>query len=838
MKSCYFSRLGLIFTPRATFRPAVCRQALKASVLLLALALFLVLPGSAAAGDGALDLTFNPGAVQKIPVIRGAADYLNGNGSASGTCLIYGYFTSITDSASQIYNRNSIARINANGTLDASFNIPVDGEVRTLFLVDSQSLTSDIIIGGHFSLEYDSTTYYNLARLTWSGSAYEVDTNFPHIFYEGMWSYGAVNIIARQASTGNILVGGYNMQVQGDNAHAYHLIRLSSTWAYDVTYAARSAPGGSVHNIDLYDANFPDQARIFGTLPNSPTHAGNDYMQLLDTDLTGILQSLGDNKLNGAINGMFQWGAGQPWIVWGGFTQAFDKPLNHIARLTYDLTGLTSTASGGFNDNIIQKGGADQTLGSMLIQGSQFVLTGYLTKFNGTPCGHIVRINTSGIVDPDFNANASGADDRIFRAYIPNGATTIRILGSFRNYNDTSRGGIATLSSNGSIISDVYAGVTAHSNTPGKVRAMAWDQSGFIIGGDFTGVGGKWHQNLARFNWDGSVDASFLCNVDGDINSMISNGNQRLLVGTFGATNGVGRTSLARLNITYSTGPNLNTIATYSLDTAFNPVVTQADGSVPELHRIQRDDNGSFLIMGHFGKINNSASNSVARLQANGLLDTSFVQKINTSNSIWFCVSGGGRMGDGYGMVGYDSVLGNFACRLLYNGDLDQSFGITHFDSEPLDGAVQPDGRLLVCGSFTRIIDGSTNPIRGGIARINSNGSLDGAFAPNPGANDEIFCLDVQANGKILIGGSFTSYNTVARNHVARLNADGSLDTSFDPGDGANGKIDMVSWIRGQNVAYLGGNFSTYNNISRGSLARIMDHGNIGLPPLSLLLGD
>ena len=67
MKSCYFSRLGLIFTPRAIFRPALRRQALKALVLLLALALFVVLPGSAAAGDGALDLTFNPGAVQKIP---------------------------------------------------------------------------------------------------------------------------------------------------------------------------------------------------------------------------------------------------------------------------------------------------------------------------------------------------------------------------------------------------------------------------------------------------------------------------------------------------------------------------------------------------------------------------------------------------------------------------------------------------------------------------------------------------------------------------------------------------------------------------------------------------
>ena len=67
------------------------------------------------------------------------------------------------------------------------------------------------------------------------------------------------------------------------------------------------------------------------------------------------------------------------------------------------------------------------------------------------------------------------------------------------------------------------------------------------------------------------------------------------------------------------------------------------------------------------------------------------------------------------------------------------------------------------------------------------NGSLDTSF--NFGTlstNGSIGHTFIQPDGKILIGGNFDTYNGTTRNKIARLNADGSLDTSFDPGAGTN----------------------------------------------------
>lgn len=63
-------------------------------------------------------------------------------------------------------------------------------------------------------------------------------------------------------------------------------------------------------------------------------------------------------------------------------------------------------------------------------------------------------------------------------------------------------------------------------------------------------------------------------------------------------------------------------------------------------------------------------------------------------------------------------------------------------------------------------------------------GSLDTTFNPGTGPNEEcgIFCSALQTDGKIIIGGYFTSFNGLAKNRIARLNADGSVDKSFTSG--------------------------------------------------------
>src|SRR5437879_3383970 len=106
--------------------------------------------------------------------------------------------------------------------------------------------------------------------------------------------------------------------------------------------------------------------------------------------------------------------------------------------------------------------------------------------------------------------------------------------------------------------------------------------------------------------------------------------------------------------------------------------------------------------------------------------------------------------------------------------------------------AIQADGKIVVGGFFTTLGGGgSGTSVRNHIGRVNPDGTLDTSF--DPGANAEIICLALQADGKILVGGSFTTLGgggtgRTARNRIARLNPDGTLDTTFDPG--ANGAVD------------------------------------------------
>src|SRR5712691_3669498 len=66
---------------------------------------------------------------------------------------------------------------------------------------------------------------------------------------------------------------------------------------------------------------------------------------------------------------------------------------------------------------------------------------------------------------------------------------------------------------------------------------------------------------------------------------------------------------------------------------------------------------------------------------------------------------------------------------------------------------------------------------------------VDATFDPGAGANNDVFILALQADGRIIIGGQFTTFNNTNRSRIARLNTDGSLDLSFDPGTGANGDV-------------------------------------------------
>lgn len=134
--------------------------------------------------------------------------------------------------------------------------------------------------------------------------------------------------------------------------------------------------------------------------------------------------------------------------------------------------------------------------------------------------------------------------------------------------------------------------------------------------------------------------------------------------------------------------------------------------------------------------------------------------------------------------------------------------------------ALQPDGKLVAGGQFTVM---NTTP-RSFVARVNTDGSVDGSFDPGTGANGAVRAVAVQSDGKILIGGDFTVVAGVARNHVARLNANGSLDLSFDPLVGPDNTVNAIT-LTAAGQAVIGGTFASVNGTPRGRLARLMTGG-------------
>ncbi|MGZ8919561.1 MAG: chitobiase/beta-hexosaminidase C-terminal domain-containing protein [Limisphaerales bacterium] len=141
------------------------------------------------------------------------------------------------------------------------------------------------------------------------------------------------------------------------------------------------------------------------------------------------------------------------------------------------------------------------------------------------------------------------------------------------------------------------------------------------------------------------------------------------------------------------------------------------------------------------------------------------------------------------------------------------------------------NGKILVCGNFTSF----NGQGKAYVARLNSDGSVDSSFTANPGY--WVRNMAVQADGKIVIGGYFTTVQGQSRNRIARLNLDGSLDTSFNPGSGAqdiigagiDGNIDpFVFWVAVQPDGKIlaTGNFRNYDGASSTGIVRINSNGS------------
>jgi uncharacterized delta-60 repeat protein len=146
------------------------------------------------------------------------------------------------------------------------------------------------------------------------------------------------------------------------------------------------------------------------------------------------------------------------------------------------------------------------------------------------------------------------------------------------------------------------------------------------------------------------------------------------------------------------------------------------------------------------------------------------------------------------------------------------------FDPNPNDMIevvlVQPDGKILLGGQFTTLApNGGPTVMRKYIARLNPDGTLDTAF--NPNANSSVRTMAVQADGKILVGGFFSSIGGQIRNRIARLDPVTGLADSFNPN--ASSFVLSIA-VQADGKILVGGQFNGANSIggaTRNFMARL-----------------
>lgn len=241
---------------------------------------------------------------------------------------------------------------------------------------------------------------------------------------------------------------------------------------------------------------------------------------------------------------------------------------------------------------------------------------------------------------------------------------------------------------------------------------------------------------------------------------------------------------------------------------------------------IPRPD-GKILVAGTFGMVKGLRRPGLARLNADGSGDASFDAGDHGAATSMALQPDGKLL----------LVTGEGLKRLHADGQLDAplersvtpqcapdwcSYGINTL-------LVQPDGRILVGGFFETI---GTTPVRYGIARLHPDGRLDTSFRatlappdPQTGIGGGIIALALRADGKIWVGGTFSTINGEPRQNVARLNTDGSLDASFHPAGAIDGLVySMISQPDGKLL--VAGDFTTANRANR-SLARLNANGSL-----------
>ena len=207
-----------------------------------------------------------------------------------------------------------------------------------------------------------------------------------------------------------------------------------------------------------------------------------------------------------------------------------------------------------------------------------------------------------------------------------------------------------------------------------------------------------------------------------------------------------------------------------------------------------------------------------------GALDLTFDPGTGAANNariLSLAIQNDGKILIGGEFLTFNGDTVHYLARLLTDGSIDTSF---RTGTGPIwkvrTIAIQPDNKILIGGDFS-VYNGT---YASGIARVNADGSLDTTFHTGAGFNGNAHVIILQNDSRILVGGEFSSYNGISATHIVRLNTDGSIDSSFNSFTGASSTVEAIAIQPDSNIV-IGGDFTSYGPDIRVRVARLYYDG-------------
>ena len=609
-----------------------------------------------------------------------------------------------------------------------------------------------------------------------------------------------VNTLALQED-GKVLVGGSFTTLGGQSRIG--LGRVGADGTLDTSFNT----GASTASATVFSLAVQSDHKILVSGPFF-SFGGQMRTNLARLNADGSL----DTAFTTAISGLvFAWALQEDGrvVMGGNFARLGGETHQNIGRLNTDGspdTAFVPEANGSVSSVAVQPDG-------------KILVGGNFTTLNGTNCNFLGRLNADGTLDTNFTA---GADNAVYCLALQAGGK-ILVGGSFITLNGQSRNGLGRLNPDGSLDTTFDPGAN------GTVNSLVVQTDGRILaGGSFTTLGGQTRSYIGRVNADGSLDADFTAGADGTVNALAVQADGGIVVGgAFTTLGGQPRNRIGRLNNTLP--------ATESLNSDGSTITWLRGGTGPEVSRVtfETSTNGTdWISLGAGARI-------LGGWQAAGL---SLPAKA-TLRARGFCPSG---RYDGSGSI-VEKSLGPPALDLqpgTVTGLTNTVIGlsVSAAGTPPLAYRWYMNGIAITDATNAGFTIQSAAAADTGIYQVvvtNVLGSITSAAATvtvvyppladalNPGANGIVYALAVQPDGKILAGGGFTTLGGQTRNSLGRLNADGSLDSNFNPAaSGLSASVKSLA-LQADGRILVGGTFTTLGGLARPYLGRLNVDGNV-----------